>query len=146
MLFRSSIGLYPAVFLSSLIFGAQHFANYSVGHQSLEYTSAQMLNAFGFGVLVSGLYLATGNLIVPVLFHALTDLPMELIPYKEFHAQTVGHADWTGTLVTVFLFIVFGLSLIYAYQRNLPEKSPFLSRKGNVGGELYVPKIGRAHV
>ncbi|WP_143462621.1 CPBP family intramembrane glutamic endopeptidase [Levilactobacillus enshiensis] len=60
-----------AVLLSSTLFAASHLIN--LLHQPVSLTIAQVLMAFGFGLLQSATYLRSGSLIWPILLHFVLD-------------------------------------------------------------------------
>lgn len=64
-------GIWLAVLCGSLLFGGSHLIN--LAHQSLTMTIGQVLMALGFGLLASAMYLRTGSLVWPILFHFLDD-------------------------------------------------------------------------
>lgn len=60
-----------AILLSSLVFAITHSLN--VFSQPLKNTLIQIIVAFSLGIILAIMYLKTGNLITPILFHTLTD-------------------------------------------------------------------------
>ena len=69
---RSRLALWPAVLLTSALFGSVHVLNVFVTGQLFD-AAIQALAAFLSGVVFMALLLRTGSLWVPVLYHALWD-------------------------------------------------------------------------
>lgn len=67
-------GIWPAVLISSFLFGLVHLSNILAGF-TWNYVIGQALFAFGFGVLLSVLRLRTGSIWPGLLFHAAKDFP-----------------------------------------------------------------------
>jgi membrane protease YdiL (CAAX protease family) len=105
-------GIAMAAALQALHFGLLHFGNYVWGGQSLSYTSAQIVDAAAFGYLCCGLMIFTGSIWVPILFHGLSDFPMQLTSQAAFTAQVTGSPEWAGTLLKAALMVVVGAILI----------------------------------
>ena len=62
-----------AVLLSSVVFGALHLTNISSG--AVVFVSVmQSLSAAFIGVAFAAVYIRSGNLLVPMFFHVLTDI------------------------------------------------------------------------
>lgn len=68
------VGIWPAVLISSALFGLVHLSNILAG-LGWNYVAGQALFAFGFGVLLCGLRLRTGSIWPGILFHAAKDFP-----------------------------------------------------------------------
>lgn len=63
--------LYAAISVSSLLFACIHVLNLS--NQDLTATVIQMINAFSIGCLFCALYIRSGSLLLPIIFHSLWD-------------------------------------------------------------------------
>ena len=105
-------GVLVATVISSIHFGLLHLGNVIWGGQSLSYTSAQIMSASAFGYLAVGLMLYTGNIWVPILLHGLNDSPMQFEGAAKYTKIVTGHADWTGAIVNVLIYVVIGWVLI----------------------------------
>lgn len=65
-------GAWCTVLISGGLFAALHFMN--ALNQSFSLTVMQVLQAFGMGVLWGAIYWRSGNAVVPVVLHSLTDI------------------------------------------------------------------------
>ena len=115
-------GVGIAASISSIHFGLLHVGNAIWGGQSFAYTSGQMVTAVAFGYLCCGLMLYTGSIWVPVLFHGLSDLPMQFLTKAQYIGEVTGRTDWVGVAVESIIFIGAGWVLIQASDRGNKEK------------------------
>jgi membrane protease YdiL (CAAX protease family) len=111
-------GFYFGVFSSSFIFGLAHISNYFYGHQAWQDTLEQMVSAAGFGVLCCGLYLITGRLIVPIIFHGLHDMTLAVNENVAPEVSAFNGSHWGDTLAFTTIYLSIGLALIYLSQKN----------------------------
>ncbi len=66
-------GIWPAIIVSSLLFGCIHLTNVLSGF-SITYILGQIIGAFGLGVLFSAVRLRTGSIWPSLLMHAFYDI------------------------------------------------------------------------
>lgn len=101
---RSLIPNYPKTYilLSSLLFGLIHLNN--LGSQSFWDTMNQVYMAFSIGVLFSVIYLASGNLLIPILFHTLIDTTDFFTSVFYTGSQTSGF-DWVLLIISILFLI-----------------------------------------
>lgn len=71
--FRNSKSIYGILILSALIFGLIHIANVVVG-APLDSSIFQAFYTFALGIMFGAVYLRTGNLLVPIIFHSIIDI------------------------------------------------------------------------
>ena len=68
-----NLSIYWIACLSAIPFGFVHLFNIAVG-ANVNYSLAQMFFTICLGFLFAGVYLRTGNLIVPIISHSLIDI------------------------------------------------------------------------
>jgi len=107
-----SYGIQIAAIVSAVNFGLLHFGNAIWGGQSLSFTSTQVVGAMAFGYLCVGLMLYTKTIWVPVLFHGLTDFPMQLESAASYKNTVTGQAYWLYTFSFAIPYVVTGWVLI----------------------------------
>ena len=69
---RSRLAMWPAILLSSLLFGAVHILNVITTGQLAE-AAVQAVAAFMSGIVLLALLIRTGSIWVPITYHALWD-------------------------------------------------------------------------
>ena len=107
-----SYGVQNAAIVSAVHFGLLHFGNVIWGGQSFSFTSTQVVGAMAFGYLCVGLMLYTKTIWVPVLFHGLTDFPMQLESAASYKNTVTGQAYWLYTFSFAIPYVVTGWVLI----------------------------------
>ena len=107
-----SYGIQIAAIVSAVHFGLLHFGNVIWGGQSFSFTSTQVVGAMAFGYLCVGLMLYTKTIWVPVLFHGLTDFPMQLESAASYKNTVTGQAYWLYTFSFAIPYVVTGWVLI----------------------------------
>ena len=123
-------GIGVAAAIQAIHFGALHFTNYIWGGQSFSYTAAQMLDAAAFGYLCCGLMLLTGSIWVPILFHGLSDFPLQMQTQHDFTVQVTGAPDWGGTILDAAMMasvaaVLIGMKSPWAIERSKKVLSHF---------------------
>ena len=107
-----SDGIQIAAIVSTMHFGLLHFGNAIWGGQSFSFTSTQVVGAMAFGYLCVGLMLYTKTIWVPVLFHGLTDFPMQLESAASYKNVVTGQAYWLYTFSFAIPYVIIGWVLI----------------------------------
>jgi membrane protease YdiL (CAAX protease family) len=107
-----SFGIQIAAIVSAVHFGLLHFGNVIWGGQSFSFTSTQVVGAMAFGYLCVGLMLYTKTIWVPVLFHGLTDFPMQLESAASYKNTVTGQAYWLYTFSFAIPYVITGWILI----------------------------------
>ena len=107
-----SFGIQIAAIVSAVHFGLLHFGNVIWGGQSFSFTSTQVVGAMAFGYLCVGLMLYTKTIWVPVLFHGLTDFPMQLESAATYKNVVTGQAYWLYTFSFAIPYVIIGWVLI----------------------------------
>lgn len=108
------INIYLIVTLSALPFGLLHLVNIMAG-ANLSYTILQALCTLCLGVLYAGVYLRTGNLIVPIIAHGIMDISgltnSNLIGTKTaaIVSQTPSSIESIGMIIISIIVLAFGL-------------------------------------
>lgn len=87
-------------FVSGFIFSLVHFINLFTS--SMENTLLQMMYAFGIGSLFAAVFLRTRNILIPVIFHALTDA-------FSFAANPAKNLSTGDSGVSLNSWVLFGL-------------------------------------
>ena len=110
---RSRLSMWPAILLTSLLFGAVHVLNVITTGQLAE-AAVQAVAAFMSGMLLIALLIRTGSIWVPITYHALWDFGTFVTSATS--PKTGGPADfgqgWTWALPILivlpnFLFALF---------------------------------------
>jgi len=107
-----SYGIQIAAIVSAVHFGLLHFGNAIWGGQSFSFTSTQVVGAMAFGYLCVGLMLYTKTIWVPVLFHGLTDFPMQFESAASYKNVVTGQAYWLYTFSFSIPYVIVGWILI----------------------------------
>jgi membrane protease YdiL (CAAX protease family) len=105
-------GIQIAAIVSAVHFGLLHFGNAIWGGQSFSFTSTQVVGAMAFGYLCVGLMLFTKTIWIPVLFHGLTDFPMQLKSAASYKNTVTGQAYWLYTFSFSIPYVITGWVLI----------------------------------
>ena len=113
-----SFGIQIAAIISAVHFGLLHFGNAIWGGQSFSFTSTQVVGAMAFGYLCVGLMLYTKTIWVPVLFHGLTDFPMQLESAASYKNTVTGQAYWLYTFSFAIPYVIVGSILINFASKN----------------------------
>ena len=113
---NKNLSIYWIVCLSAIPFGLVHLVNIAVG-ANVSYTIVQTFFAICLGFLFAGVYLRTGNLIVPIIIHSLID--MSGLCSSEFLSSDVTGLVSQAPVAYDFIFlfvmsiIMLGLGLYY---------------------------------
>lgn len=114
---NKNLSIYLIVVLSAVPFGLLHLANIVMG-ADIHYSIVQSFFAICIGILFVAVYLRTGNLIVPIIAHAITDMAglanSQFIGSKVVGliAQTPSLNDYIFILVGSIILLVCGLYYI----------------------------------
>lgn len=93
--------VWSAVVISSVLFGLIHSVN--VLRQPIGDTALQMLFAVWFGLILSVLYLRSGTIILPMLFHGTWDFSIGIAKGSINETATVTLAE---VIINVVLFLI----------------------------------------
>lgn len=129
-----------AVTVSSLHFGLLHLTNIFWGGQSWSYTSSQIISAMAFGYLATGLMIFTGSIWIPILLHALTDLPSQFDSAPQYSHMVSGNANWVATLLFSLFYCGIGSLLLFRDSESAKRK---FFRAMTKFGLVEQPKISR---
>ncbi len=110
-------GSLQAALLSSLVFGAMHFANLLVGANLLA-TLVQVIVAFLFGITSAALLISTRAILPLIVIHAIQDFVSFIVSggVRETSTPTV-----SGVLMTLLLFIPFAVYGMWLLRCKKPE-------------------------
>jgi membrane protease YdiL (CAAX protease family) len=110
-------GTIQAALLSSLVFGAVHFANLLVGANLLA-TLVQVIVAFLFGIASAALLISTRAILPLMVIHAIEDFISFVASggVRETSTPTV-----SGVLMTLLLFIPVAVYGMWLLRRKKPE-------------------------
>lgn len=123
-------GMEFALIFSSTFFGLAHFMNYLYGDESLSYVIGHVIDAAAFGYVMAALMLMTGNIYLPILVHALIDIPWVMMPAPERTESVTGSTDWASVALFAITNILVA-RLMIAQMRgdfNRIRTSPRLSK------------------
>lgn len=100
--------------IAGLIFSLAHCLNL-IGQADLSYTLTQVISNFGMGLFLSTIYLRTGNLVGPMIFHAVNDIvPAVAVEYLAGSpSASAGAAGGVSPTVLVTFVLYVGLSAFY---------------------------------
>jgi membrane protease YdiL (CAAX protease family) len=113
---RSRLALWPAVLMTSALFGSVHVLNVFVTGELFE-AAIQALAAFMSGLLFMALLLRTGSLWVPVVYHALWDFGTFMVSASGA-SKGGAHTDlthgwaWTLPLILVLPNFLYAMYLL----------------------------------
>jgi membrane protease YdiL (CAAX protease family) len=82
--------------ISGAFFASLHWIN--LGAQSLSLTAMQVIQAFGIGVLWAAIYWRSGNILVPIVMHSLTDI---LVLFQTAGTSPAVSANYLSSLVVL---------------------------------------------
>ncbi|WP_119325781.1 CPBP family intramembrane glutamic endopeptidase [Companilactobacillus musae] len=118
LVFRNTkFKIFYAAGVSSLCFGLLHLGNITAG-QSIANTLNQVIFAFGFGLLMCGLYLYTEMFYVPVIFHILVDTLVFSVSGTLMSGK-VTLADSLLTILETLIFVGIAIAILIAvYNRR----------------------------
>ena len=117
------VGIEFAMIVSSVIFGLAHFTNFFYGDESFDYVLGHVIQAAGYGYLMSGLMIATGSVWMPVAIHGLTDLRWVVMESGDYSEIVSGSTNWIVTIFATSAYVVAGRALVGIEKQrfNLPE-------------------------
>lgn len=111
--FSKTKTIWYAVTISSILFGIAHGSNFM--SQSVSSTLVQIFCAISIGFLLSALYLRSGSIIVPMLFHAAWDATIVLVSGSTF--ANVGSSTFSP-LATVGELVLFVLIAMFYFRKS----------------------------
>lgn len=112
---RGKHPLLMGILLSSFLFGISHSIN--AFSQPLKNTVVQMVVAFSLGIILALMYLVTGNLVTPILFHALIDFTSISISNS-----TESQAGWqTAMPLLIIALIILVVELRPSVRRKIEQ-------------------------
>ena len=103
-----------AMLISSFHFGLMHLGNYLWGGQGLSFTLGQVIESAGFGYLACALMIFSRSIWPSIIFHGLTDTPMQFQSVVRFTHEVTSSPNWLGTIVTTFTYLLLGNVLLIA--------------------------------
>ena len=116
----SRSGLIKTVVIAGLIFSLAHCLNL-IGQADLSYTLSQVITNFGMGLFLSTIYLRTGNLVGPMIFHAVNDIVPAMAAEYLVGSQSSSAVISGGISPTVLVTFVIYLGLSAFYLRHAAE-------------------------
>lgn len=96
--------IWYSVVISSFLFGVTHASNFFA--QSISTTLMQMISAWSIGFLLAALYLRSGSIILPMLFHSAWDCTSFLLSGSTFVTSTVTTAAPVQAIGGLVLFLL----------------------------------------
>jgi len=110
---QTKVGVFQAIFIASALFGLVHLANMFSGASPLE-TLMQIGYSFLMGALWSVVYLATKNLLYPILLHATYNF-FGLVLFRL--GSVTNRFDFVTILITVIIAILGCLYYLGVFRR-----------------------------
>ncbi len=111
-------GVLGAIIVSSAIFSLIHLLNLFAG-EALPATLLQVGYSFLMGMMWAVVYMATNNLVFPILLHATYDFFGQVM----FRFGTVGNRfDLVTIVITTVLAIIAGIFYLHVLNRMIGEK------------------------
>lgn len=114
--------VWSAVVISSVLFGLIHSVN--VLRQPIGDTALQMLFAVGFGLILSVLYLRSGTILLPMLFHGTWDFSIGIVEGSINVTAAITLAEVVtnvGLFLAVLLMCAYCLRQKKLYSVNLTK-------------------------
>ncbi len=113
-----------ALLVSSALFGLSHMNVYVYDWKIWE-AFHHVMSAFGFGLFMGALLIATRSIWVPVFFHMIYDWPIifetEYIPSDEEYVPEFWDGIGYGVLHFIFPFAISALLLLFLYRGRWPK-------------------------
>jgi uncharacterized protein len=107
-----------AVMGSALLFGLYHYIN--LGHQSFGFTTIQVINAMGIGLVLAVIYVKSGSILIPMTLHLIYDYAVTLLhgmPMQQY--MTINSVQVVGILFWFAIYASASLgALNYHYENN----------------------------
>lgn len=121
-LIRNQLGgsrsaLVKTAVMAAVIFSLAHCLNL-IGHADLTYTLSQVITNFGMGLFLNTLYLRTGNLIGPMIFHTVNDIVPAIAGQTLVDTQAAAAAS-SGLSPSILVTFVLYLALSAFYLRRV---------------------------
>ena len=103
--FNGHRGMWAAVLLSSVLFGLVHMVN--LARQTLGATALQGTNAFVLGLVLAAIYLRTGSLIFPMIFHGINDYIAVIVAHGSLAVQSQSFGPHISQWIIYVLIAIF---------------------------------------
>ncbi|WP_105956685.1 CPBP family intramembrane glutamic endopeptidase [Apilactobacillus quenuiae] len=116
---QTYFNVYLALAIASIAFGLIHYVN--LAQQSFGFTSLQVLNAIGIGVILGAIYIKTGSLLIPIAFHFVYDFAATLsqgMPETHYVAISTPQVVFQIVWFVVQAWIAFSI-VHYHFENNL---------------------------
>ena len=111
--FRNSKNIYIILIFSALIFGLSHITNVFMG-APLDSSLFQAFYTFSMGIILGAVYLRTGNIWIPIIFHSLIDIiGISFFNSQSMIIQTGFVLDIVSILTIIVSIICIVLGLYY---------------------------------
>lgn len=111
--FKNSKAIYGVLIFSALLFGLIHVTNVFVG-APLDSSIFQAFYTFSMGIILGAVYLRTGNIWIPIIFHSLIDIiGISFFNNQSMIIQTGFVFDIVSILTIIVSIICIVLGLYY---------------------------------
>ena len=117
---RKKRNIAAAIFVSSGVFGLVHGTNIFVGADPL-HTLIQVVTSFMLGIVLGGMFLFSGNIIVPIAIHTIHDI-LAIGVQSAVTEEGVVTASVTvqtliedAALVLLFAFVIYFIFILTVY-------------------------------
>ncbi|WP_236629287.1 MULTISPECIES: CPBP family intramembrane glutamic endopeptidase [Lactobacillus] len=114
-----------AVYASGIIFGLSHLSNFGWNGETAQAVFAQVIGVMGSGFLWAVLYLYTGKLWLPMMFHFLMDYLINL--QTGWNSAGWSFDDWMTDYLNLILIVgvplLFTVWMMYGKRRQALEEN-----------------------
>lgn len=110
-----------AILISSLLFGFLHLTNLT--EQSAAITVYQAIAAFGIGLMLSVIYLYSGQLWLTMLFHFGIDITAFTATGATTMTGHIGNNEWVGLLIFLVPFLLVTTWMMFGARRQVLEEN-----------------------
>ncbi|WP_181399105.1 CPBP family intramembrane glutamic endopeptidase [Apilactobacillus micheneri] len=108
-----------ALGISGVVFGCFHYIN--LLHQSFGFTTLQVMNAVGLGMILGAIYVKSGSLFIPIAFHFIYDFSATLSQgMPESHYVAVSNSQVVLQIICFVIQVWIAFSIVhYHFENNL---------------------------
>ncbi|UQS84909.1 CPBP family intramembrane metalloprotease [Apilactobacillus apisilvae] len=108
-----------ALTVAAIIFGCFHYIN--LAQQSFGFTTLQVLNAIGVGMILGAIYIKSGSLLIPMATHFIYDFVVTLAKgMPESNYTAVGGKEIIFEFIILAIYAAIAISLVcFHFENNL---------------------------
>lgn len=113
-IFKYKYSLTYTSLITSIIFALLHFNNMFIGHSSLQLILQQVFYSFCFGILFSGIRIATNNLYITAILHTLFNMQPP-VSNQQVQPST---GSWLLLLIMFLPLLLFGIYFLISIDKT----------------------------